>query len=240
MTQLGGRQWSQVWTALSEAVVSAMPAEVREEPHLATDAVVAYVDGELSIAAHERATRHLARCALCTAEVAAQRQARAAVRNAQAPTMPPELLAALHAIPHSVELPLPPSELVVDEDGELMVAQRPTDDALPLGLSAPLGSGSRLGSSPPLGSGDSGGGSRWRSSASRRARQGAGVVVSGLVLGALAMAAPIESTADAPAGSGAQSSNGPVTVVPARFELDTGPRDDAAHKSVTGPARAQR
>jgi hypothetical protein len=216
-----------------------MPEEVRAEPHLATDAVVAYVDGELSIAAHERATRHLAGCTQCTAEVAAQRQVRAAVRNAQAPIMPPTLLAALHAIPHSVELQTSQTELVVDEDGELMVAQRQVADATPLGMSAPLGSGTRLGSSAPLGSAADASDSPRRSTAGRRAKQGAGVVVSGLVLGALAMAASGEPVTTGPAGSGASNGGGPVTVVPARFELDTR-SGDARYKPMIAPAAGQR
>jgi anti-sigma factor RsiW len=57
------------------------------EQHLALDAVVAFVDGELSAAARDRAASHLIRCTGCAAEAAAQRQARAAVRAAGAPHM---------------------------------------------------------------------------------------------------------------------------------------------------------
>ncbi|HEY0638661.1 MAG TPA: hypothetical protein VGD67_13505, partial [Pseudonocardiaceae bacterium] len=134
----GGRPWAQVWTAVSAALASAGPGE----QHLATEAVVAYVDGELSIAAHERATRHLAVCVLCTAEVAAQRQARTAVRTATAPSMPASLLAALHAIPQSAELPPGPDQLSVDEYGQFVVAQRPLAGAAPLGLAGPLAASS--------------------------------------------------------------------------------------------------
>jgi len=49
-------------------------------PHLLPDAVVAYVDGELSAGSHDRASSHVAGCPFCAAEVAAQRQARAAVQ----------------------------------------------------------------------------------------------------------------------------------------------------------------
>jgi len=69
--------------------------------HLAADAIVAFVDGELSLSAHERAARHLANCRMCTAEVAAQRQASTAARNAGAPAVPQTLLAALHDIQQS-------------------------------------------------------------------------------------------------------------------------------------------
>lgn len=208
MTQLGGRQWAQVWTAVSSALAS--------EQHLATEAIVAYVDGELSLSAHARATQHLVECTLCTAEVAAQRQARTAVRSASAPAMPPTLLAALHAIPHSVELPPAPEELAVGEDGELVVAQRPVPrrEGVPLGLSAPLGSGA----STPLGAGARLGSMAPLGRTSRRVRAGAGVVVSGLVLGALALAAPADPTLPGVPRSGAGGSSSPVVEVPARFE----------------------
>jgi len=113
---------------LGEADVSAREGDLAAQPeadslgadqHLSTEAIAAYVDGELSLAAHERATRHLAGCTLCTAEVATQRQARAAMRDAT-PRVPASLLNALHAIPHSVEWPSP--GLVVAEDGTLIDA----------------------------------------------------------------------------------------------------------------------
>jgi len=219
MTQVGG--WAQVWTAVSSALVSAVPAEVRAEQHLATEAVVAYVDGELSIAAHDRATRHLSRCTQCTAEVAAQLQARTAVRNAAAPSMPASLLAALHAIPHSAELPPGPDELSIDENGRFVVAQRPLTTAAPLGLSAPLGSGERLGSGALLGATPP----PTRSRSSRRIRGGAGVVATGLVLGALALTAPSEPTVPGAPRPGADTGGSqPVTDAPAHF--DFAPRTD--------------
>lgn len=218
MTQFGG-SWVQVWTA----VVSAVSAEVRSEQHLATEAVVAYVDAELSLPAHERATRHLARCALCTAEVAAQRQARTAVRSATAPSMSPSLLAALHAIPQSAELPPSPAELSVDENGQFVVAQRPLAAAAPLGLSAPLGSGSMLGSAGLFGDATQ---PAARSRSSRRIRGGAGVVATGLVIGALALAAPNEPALPGTPRPGAGSDGGsPATDVPARFEFTHSPAD---------------
>ena len=47
--------------------------------HLALDAIVAYVDEELSSGAHRRALEHLSRCSECAAEVIAQTQARVAL-----------------------------------------------------------------------------------------------------------------------------------------------------------------
>lgn len=193
MTQPGGRQWSQVWAAMTSALASAA-AEVRAEGHLATDAIVAFVDGELSLSAHERAARHLANCHMCTAEVAAQRQTSTAVRDAGAPAVSQALLAALHDIPQRATLPPGPEELAVTDDGQLVVVQKPSNGRLgstpPLGSSQPIGSGSRLGSAG-LGPAADG-----HTTASRRLSgrfaQGAGVVVSGLVLGVLVLAAPTE------------------------------------------------
>ena len=71
--------------------------------HLAVDAVVAFVDGELSAAARDRAAQHLIACQSCAAEVAGQRQARSVVRSAQCPPAPAELLAALRDIPHTAD-----------------------------------------------------------------------------------------------------------------------------------------
>jgi hypothetical protein len=230
MTQLGGRQWAQMWTALSSVLASAVPAEARTERHLAVDAVVAYVDGELSLPAHERATRHLAGCTLCTAEVAAQRQVRAAVRSATSPAMPPSLLAALYAIPHSVDLPPGPEKLAVGEDGQLVAAQRPTGDSTRQPTDDPaqrrLGDSAPFGATPPLGSGhrlgSTGMGTRGRMT--RRVVQGTGMVVSGLVLGALALSSPDESTAPGSPRPGAERGGIPVSGVPARFEF--GPRSN--------------
>lgn len=137
------------------------------EQHLLPDAVVAFVDGELTAGAHERAAMHVARCACCSAEITAQRQARAAVRSADAPGASANLLAALRAIPQQVDLPTAPDGLAVTRDGQLVAVQRP--EAFPGG--EPLGSSTRLGEG--------------RAVLGRRA--GAGVVVSGLFLGALAL-----------------------------------------------------
>ncbi|MGW5055050.1 zf-HC2 domain-containing protein [Actinokineospora sp. NPDC004072] len=150
------------------------------EQHLLPDAVVAFVDGELSPGAHQRAADHAARCPCCSAEIAAQRQARAAVRSADAPGAPAGLLAALRAIPHEVDLPSAPDGLAMTRDGQFVTVQRPEAFA----------GGEPLGSSTRLGEG--------RAVLGRRA--GAGVVVSGLVLGALALVnsadqAPVQAPA---------------------------------------------
>jgi anti-sigma factor RsiW len=130
------------------------------EQHLLPDAVVAYVDGELSATAYDRASAHLAHCPFCAAEAVSQQQARAAVRTAKAPSVPAGLLDNLRAIPQEVDLPNVPDGLAVTEDGQLVSG------------SAVLGHREQ------------------RRFGGRRARHGAGVVVSGLMLGALALVAP--------------------------------------------------
>lgn len=146
------------------------------EQHLLPDVVVAFVDGELSATAHDRVSSHMARCRLCAAEIAAQRQASAAVHAANAFSAPAGLLASLRAIPDQVEMPAVPDGLAMTKDGQLVAVQRP--DRVPaLGGTAPLGSSAKLGEGPAVLGRRPG----------RRAAQGAGVVVSGLVLGALAL-----------------------------------------------------
>lgn len=158
------------------------------ESHLLPDAIVAFVDGELSLGAQDRASAHIARCPVCAAEVAAQRQAVTAVKQAGAPSMSAGFLASLCSIPQNTELPSAPDNLAMTADGQLVAIQRPDRvaglrDAGVLGGTAPLGSSTPLGQSPNvLGGGRFG-------LARRRAAQGAGVVVSGLVLSALALVA---------------------------------------------------
>lgn len=145
------------------------------DQHLLPDVVVAFVDGELSSTAYDRASCHLAKCRACAAEIAAQRQAASAVQSANAFSAPAGLLANLMAIPQQVEMPEMPDGLAMTDDGQLVAVQRP-DRVAALGGTAPLGT------SPRLGEGRAVLGRR----PGRRAAQGAGVVVSGLVLGALA------------------------------------------------------
>lgn len=144
------------------------------EQHLLPDVVVAFVDGELSPTAQDRAAAHMARCPHCLADIVAQRQAASAVQSADAPAVPAGLLAALRAIPQQVEVPATPDGLAVTEDGQLVVVQKPDQQHTPFGASAPLGSSAKLGEGRAV----------LGRRPSKRA-QGAGVVVSGLVLGAL-------------------------------------------------------
>ena len=157
------------------------------ESHLLPDAVVAFVDGELSLGARDRAASHIARCPCCAADVTAQRQARAAVKHAGAPSMSAGFLASLRDIPQHTDLPMTPDNLAMTEDGQLVAVQRPDRVAGLRDVPASFGTSAPLGSSAPLGNGSSVLNSQ--RSVRRRAAQGAGVVVSGIVLSALAIVA---------------------------------------------------
>jgi hypothetical protein len=67
--------------------------------HLATEAVAAYVDGELRMNAYMRASQHLEMCGQCRAEVEAQSAARSALRRSGEIPMPARLLGELNQIP---------------------------------------------------------------------------------------------------------------------------------------------
>lgn len=173
------------------------------EDHLTSEAVVAYVDGELAPGPRVRAERHLGRCPGCAAEVAGQRRARSVLRGADAPTLPPSLMSALRAIPQDAELPPPPAGLALTDDGELVSVLRPGPAALPPAL-------------PGTAPGPAGFTARLRRS--RRARLGTGAAVSGLALGALALALPA-------AGSGgpAPGTPGPAPAAPAVARMVVSP-----------------
>ncbi|WP_445185676.1 anti-sigma factor family protein [Pseudonocardia sp. Cha107L01] len=126
--------------------------------HIALDAIVAYVDEELSSGARRRALEHLSRCPECAAEVIAQTQARLALRGSAAPSLPSSLLSSLRAIPQETELPAPPAGLGVGPSGELVSILR--EPAVPSARRRP----------------------------DRRARLGAGAVVTGLAIGGLMVA----------------------------------------------------
>ncbi len=72
--------------------------------HLATEAVVAFADGELGMTAYQRAAAHLGACAECAADLDAQRCARTAVRSAAPLLMPADLLEMLCRIPETSTL----------------------------------------------------------------------------------------------------------------------------------------
>lgn len=67
--------------------------------HLASEAIAAYVDGELRMNAYLRAAQHVGICTECAAEVEAQQQARGALRRSAHVSIPATLLGALSQIP---------------------------------------------------------------------------------------------------------------------------------------------
>jgi hypothetical protein len=122
-----------------------MVAGLNAGQHLAVDAVVAFVDGELGLLAHDRAAAHLTVCQSCGAEVAAQRQARSVVRSAQCPPAPADLLAALRDIPHTADLPDAPAGLAVTAEGTVVQVAGPGQ--APIG---PLDTSQRWGVGPSM------------------------------------------------------------------------------------------
>jgi hypothetical protein len=83
----------------SDAPVGA-PRQFGSTEHLSTEAVAAFVDGELRMNAHLRAAHHISLCADCAAEVEGQRRARAALRDSNPIRIPSTLLGLLSQIPH--------------------------------------------------------------------------------------------------------------------------------------------
>ena len=88
------------FVAVDEAALAA-PRQFTSTDHLSTEAVAAYVDGELPMKAHLRAASHLAACRECAAEVEDQGQARAALRESRPVSMPSTLMGLLTQIPES-------------------------------------------------------------------------------------------------------------------------------------------
>ena len=139
------------------------------EDHLSLDAVVAFADGELGLTAFQRAAAHIAQCASCATEVAEQTTARQQLRSARCPSIPSGLLDSLRSIPLALPLAPPPAGLSRDS-----VTGRVTRDT-----GEPSGDPHRGG---PL--------------RSRGFRLGAGAIVAGLAMGALAATALADQSAD--------------------------------------------
>lgn len=83
----------------SDAPVGA-PRQFGSTEHLSTEAIAAFVDGELRMTAHLRAGHHLSLCPQCANEVDAQRQAREALRDSCPIVIPSSLLGMLSQIPN--------------------------------------------------------------------------------------------------------------------------------------------
>ena len=104
------------FVSVDEAALAA-PRQFSSTDHLSAEAIAAYVDGELPMKAHLRASGHLSVCAQCHAEVDAQGQARAALRDCRPVTMPSTLMGLLSQIPQSTpEEPVPPAAAAPADD----------------------------------------------------------------------------------------------------------------------------
>ncbi|MGV0626379.1 anti-sigma E factor RseA [Mycolicibacter minnesotensis] len=84
----------------SDAPVGA-PRQFGSTEHLCSEAITAYVDGELRMNAHLRAGHHLSLCPDCAAEVEYQTKARSALRDSHPIRIPSELLGLLAQIPET-------------------------------------------------------------------------------------------------------------------------------------------
>lgn len=93
--------WSPARSSFAPIRRPAGPGDRRFAPteHLAPEAVAAFVDGELGMTAHMRATHHLALCPECVAAVDAQTAARARLRSSGTVSIPTGLLGQLSQIP---------------------------------------------------------------------------------------------------------------------------------------------
>jgi anti-sigma factor RsiW len=182
------------------------------QDHLSSEAIAAFVDGELAPGPRSRAAAHLRQCPDCATQVAAQGQASSALRAAGCPILSSALLSSLRAIPQDADLPGPPSGLAMTSDGQFVSVVRGQPDGFRTSAAAPEHhSAVRSGRSPMQ----------------RRLRIGTGVAVSGLALGALAFGAPATSSAPAspaPPSVADRGAPGPVLggspgVLDARLQL---------------------
>ena len=88
----------------SDAPVGA-PRQFGSTEHLSSEAIAAFVDGELRMSAHLRAAHHLSLCPDCAAEVDAQAQAREVLRDSCPIAVPTSLLGLLSQIPQHIPRP---------------------------------------------------------------------------------------------------------------------------------------
>ncbi|GAA4675376.1 zf-HC2 domain-containing protein [Gordonia humi] len=97
------RSSGRLWAPASGSIVPNPEHRPRQEfaatEHLSIEAVVAYVDSELSPTAAHRADAHLAACPHCVDEVASQARARSLLRAGDDMSAPPSLLGQLSQIP---------------------------------------------------------------------------------------------------------------------------------------------
>lgn len=184
------------------------------QDHLSSDAIVAYVDGELASGPHLRATQHLSQCPECAAQVVAQGQARAALRTAGCPSLPSSLLSSLRSIPQDTDLPAPPAGLAVTPDGQFVSVLRPE-------RVAPERSGPQQA--------DAGSTSSHGRRPQRGLRLGTGVAVSGLAIGAIAFALPGDVVPTEPVPAAINDRLGGVaSPVDARLQLAPAANEDTS------------
>jgi hypothetical protein len=99
------------------------PRQFGSTEHLSTEAIAAFVDGELRMTAHLRAAHHLSLCPQCAAEVEGQRQARAALRDSRPINVPTSLLGMLAQIPNQSDASIT-DECPADELADGMPRER--------------------------------------------------------------------------------------------------------------------
>ncbi len=180
------------------------------QDHLSAEAVAAYVDGELDDRPYDRATRHLATCGECAAQVVAQGQASAALQSARCPSLPSSLMKSLRSIPQAAQVPPAPNGLAMTSDGQMVAMLAPAPEPH-RSSTAGTSSGTSLG--PPAGLAES----PQQNNKGLRGRLGTGAAISGLALGVLALGAAIIA-GDAPPSATPGPGSGPV-VVEAHLQL---------------------
>jgi anti-sigma factor RsiW len=95
------------------------------QDHLSSEAIAAFVDGELAPGPYARAMQHLRQCPECDSQVYGQGQASAALRMAGCPNLSSTFLSTLRSIPQDADLPAPPAGLAMTPDGEFVSVLRP-------------------------------------------------------------------------------------------------------------------
>lgn len=140
----GPSSWAHRARSVGERVIGHAGHALGEE-HLGTEALVAFVDGELTPGARQRAAAHVTGCVECGNEVRAQVQARSAVRAAPVPRAPLGLLGALHGIPGESACHVWPlgshtrGAVVLDENGGWVAVLRPDEFGTASSSSPPAG-----------------------------------------------------------------------------------------------------
>ncbi|GEE02069.1 hypothetical protein nbrc107696_25150 [Gordonia spumicola] len=94
-----GDRWAPIGSSIAPNPNHRPSPDFAPTEHLAVEAVVAYVDNELSKTAAGRADAHLAMCPRCSDEVANQARARSLLREGNDLTAPQSLLGQLCQIP---------------------------------------------------------------------------------------------------------------------------------------------